>query len=307
MQDIVRHFVQRWNFTRADKDKTQLPVLLPHGPWPGYVPRPVGLHLLPGLMVDAGTQTSADDLTFGPPRPLPGVIAAPGATDAGATTAAYDVTGTAAAGTGAAGNGTGGTPPGAGGDGGHEPIHVLLHRWLQRARERKDKGLPPPKPTKPPAYPTADTKWYCTSDWTQQWCKSNVQILRSAGEWSLGTSTENSIYHSYLHAILNAEHFLYIENQYVISALGWTKEAMAELQIGERPVVFSARMNMNYLPFLDTRALILANCHIPRHFTCSRGPGGPPHHQRGGDGGAHELDPGRSGHEEGQAGTRWQD
>ena len=47
-----------------------------------------------------------------------------------------------------------------------------------------------------------------------------IQVLRSVGEWSAGQPKETSIYNAYLHAIKNAEHFIYIENQFFISSHG---------------------------------------------------------------------------------------
>ena len=47
-----------------------------------------------------------------------------------------------------------------------------------------------------------------------------IQVLRSVGEWSAGQPKETSIYNAYLHAIENAEHFVYIENQFFISSHG---------------------------------------------------------------------------------------
>ena len=41
------------------------------------------------------------------------------------------------------------------------------------------------------------------------------KILRSAGEWSAGVPTEQSILHAYIDAIEKAEHFIYIEVQFV--------------------------------------------------------------------------------------------
>ena len=41
------------------------------------------------------------------------------------------------------------------------------------------------------------------------------QILRSVGEWSAGVPTEQSILHAYIDAIEKAEHFIYIEVQFV--------------------------------------------------------------------------------------------
>ena len=50
----------------------------------------------------------------------------------------------------------------------------------------------------------------------------NVQVLRSVGPWSIGwkgTTKETSIYNCYLEEIKNAEHFIYIENQFFVSNL----------------------------------------------------------------------------------------
>eukprot|EP01103_Thecamoeba_quadrilineata_P015386 TRINITY_DN4848_c0_g1_i2.p1 TRINITY_DN4848_c0_g1~~TRINITY_DN4848_c0_g1_i2.p1 ORF type:complete len:1104 (-),score=200.10 TRINITY_DN4848_c0_g1_i2:48-3359(-) len=43
------------------------------------------------------------------------------------------------------------------------------------------------------------------------------QVLRSVSQWSCGVPTEKSILNAYLSLISNAEHFIYIENQYFIS------------------------------------------------------------------------------------------
>lgn len=49
-----------------------------------------------------------------------------------------------------------------------------------------------------------------------------AQVLRSTCEWSIGSGphTETSILHAYRYAISNAEHFIYIENQFFISSTG---------------------------------------------------------------------------------------
>ncbi|KAF9448692.1 phospholipase D/nuclease [Macrolepiota fuliginosa MF-IS2] len=49
----------------------------------------------------------------------------------------------------------------------------------------------------------------------------NVQVVRSVSDWSHGVLTEHSIQNAYLKLIEDAEHFIYIENQFFISA---TKE-----------------------------------------------------------------------------------
>ncbi|CAG8552345.1 5973_t:CDS:10, partial [Acaulospora colombiana] len=51
----------------------------------------------------------------------------------------------------------------------------------------------------------------------------SVQILRSSSAWSHGLpETEHSIQNAYIHTIQNAQHFIYIENQFFITA---TKES----------------------------------------------------------------------------------
>lgn len=46
----------------------------------------------------------------------------------------------------------------------------------------------------------------------------NIQLTRSCCEWSSGHKTEHSIANAYIAAITNAEHFVYIENQFFITA-----------------------------------------------------------------------------------------
>ena len=61
-----------------------------------------------------------------------------------------------------------------------------------------------------------------------------MKILKkqSVSEWSAGvTTTERSIYHAYLEEIENAEHFIYIENQFFISS---TAGSPVENQISKK-------------------------------------------------------------------------
>ncbi|KAG0262982.1 hypothetical protein BG011_009480 [Mortierella polycephala] len=44
-----------------------------------------------------------------------------------------------------------------------------------------------------------------------------VQLLRSSTVWSQGVEVERSIQDAYLHSITNAEHFIYIENQFFVT------------------------------------------------------------------------------------------
>ena len=53
---------------------------------------------------------------------------------------------------------------------------------------------------------------------------SNVQVLRSASEWSAGLKKpEHSILNGYYELISNAKHYIYIENQFFVSK-AWTDE-----------------------------------------------------------------------------------
>src|SRR5688572_31393662 len=45
--------------------------------------------------------------------------------------------------------------------------------------------------------------------------RSKTQVLRSAGTWSAGVDTEQSIYNAYIELITNAKQFIYIENQFL--------------------------------------------------------------------------------------------
>ncbi|CAI8032090.1 Phospholipase D1 [Geodia barretti] len=45
-----------------------------------------------------------------------------------------------------------------------------------------------------------------------------IQVLRSVDRWSADENHEASIYNAYLHAIENAQHSIYIENQFFISS-----------------------------------------------------------------------------------------
>ncbi|KAL2829196.1 hypothetical protein BDW59DRAFT_37600 [Aspergillus cavernicola] len=54
----------------------------------------------------------------------------------------------------------------------------------------------------------------------QQRGNMSCQILRSCGKWSNGTTTEHSIADAYSEIIRNSEHFVYIENQFFITATG---------------------------------------------------------------------------------------
>ncbi|KAL4912357.1 hypothetical protein BDW62DRAFT_206548 [Aspergillus aurantiobrunneus] len=54
----------------------------------------------------------------------------------------------------------------------------------------------------------------------QQRGNMSCQILRSCGKWSNGTPTEHSIADAYVEIIRHSDHFIYIENQFFITATG---------------------------------------------------------------------------------------
>ncbi|KAI1319331.1 phospholipase D/nuclease [Xylariaceae sp. FL0255] len=59
-----------------------------------------------------------------------------------------------------------------------------------------------------------------TTDHYQRSGRANIQLCRSACDWSSGHPTEHSIANAYINAIENAKHFVYIENQFFITATG---------------------------------------------------------------------------------------
>ncbi|EHY58304.1 Phospholipase D1 [Exophiala dermatitidis] len=89
----------------------------------------------------------------------------------------------------------------------------FVQRWNYILRQRKP-TRPTPFLLPPPDFNPADLE-ALGLDGT---CE--VQILRSAGPWSIGTpeKTEHSIMNAYVKLIEESEHFVYIENQFFISS-----------------------------------------------------------------------------------------
>ncbi|CAO3596857.1 unnamed protein product [Absidia cylindrospora] len=59
-----------------------------------------------------------------------------------------------------------------------------------------------------------------------------IQVIRSSAEWSLGIKREYSIYNAYMECIARAKHFIYIENQFFITATS-PKDKLIQNKIGE--------------------------------------------------------------------------
>ena len=58
------------------------------------------------------------------------------------------------------------------------------------------------------------------------------QIVRSCTNWSNGTPTEHSVQDAYIGVIQNSQHFVYIENQFFITATGDSQEPVHN-QVGK--------------------------------------------------------------------------
>ncbi|KAI7896962.1 uncharacterized protein EV154DRAFT_490014 [Mucor mucedo] len=59
-----------------------------------------------------------------------------------------------------------------------------------------------------------------------------AQVLRSSAKWSSGIELEHSIQNAYIATILRAEHYVYIENQFFITATDNKEDNMIKNQIG---------------------------------------------------------------------------
>ncbi|KAJ8125239.1 hypothetical protein O1611_g8401 [Lasiodiplodia mahajangana] len=72
----------------------------------------------------------------------------------------------------------------------------------------------------------------------------NIQLCRSACDWSSGHPLEHSIANAYVHAIESAQHYVYIENQFFITATG-DKQYPVENKIGASIVSRIVRAHSN--------------------------------------------------------------
>lgn len=115
----------------------------------------------------------------------------------------------------------------------------FVQRWNYILRQRKP-TRPTPFLLPPPDFQAADLE-ALGLDGT---CE--VQIVRSAGPWSMGTpdKTEHSIMNAYTKLIEESEHFVYIENQFFISSCQ-TEGATVHNQIGDALVERITRASKN--------------------------------------------------------------
>ena len=103
----------------------------------------------------------------------------------------------------------------------------FVQRWNYILRQRKP-TRPTPFLLPPPDFNPGDME-ALGLDGT---CE--VQMLRSAGPWSLGTpeKTEHSIMNAYIKMVEESEHFIYIENQFFISSCE-TEGAVVHNKLGD--------------------------------------------------------------------------
>jgi len=103
----------------------------------------------------------------------------------------------------------------------------FVQRWNYILRQRKP-TRPTPFLLPPPDFNAADLE-ALGLDGT---CE--VQMLRSAGPWSIGTpdKTEHSIMNAYVKMIEESDHFVYMENQFFISSCE-TESATVQNKIGD--------------------------------------------------------------------------
>ncbi|KAI9295170.1 phospholipase D/nuclease [Neoconidiobolus thromboides FSU 785] len=89
----------------------------------------------------------------------------------------------------------------------------FIERWNHHRKSHTFEHLPkiglPKAPALPPSGIAGRGRFTC-----------EVQIIRSLGDWSglQGRTTEASVYGAYMAAISKAQHYIYIENQYIVSS-----------------------------------------------------------------------------------------
>ncbi|KAF2863254.1 phospholipase D/nuclease [Piedraia hortae CBS 480.64] len=76
----------------------------------------------------------------------------------------------------------------------------------------------------------------------------NVQLMRSCAKWSHSTFVEHSIANAYIQTIANSQHFVYIENQFFITATG-TAQYPVRNRIGAALVERIVRAARNGEPY----------------------------------------------------------
>lgn len=77
----------------------------------------------------------------------------------------------------------------------------------------------------------------------------DIQLIRSSSKWSNGTGTEHSIQNAYIETIRNSQHFIYIENQFFITATD-NRSGPVKNKIGEAIVERVVRAHQEGMVFI---------------------------------------------------------
>ncbi len=103
----------------------------------------------------------------------------------------------------------------------------FVQRWNHHVKEAAVVGLPllaPVELVPPLRMDGVDPLAF----WDQDAYNCKAQVCRSLSSWSGNHTVEHSIYNAYLTAIIEAEHFIYIENQFFISSVRHVQNRIAE-------------------------------------------------------------------------------
>ncbi|AJS49938.1 Spo14p [Saccharomyces cerevisiae YJM1401] len=124
----------------------------------------------------------------------------------------------------------------------------FVQRWNYLLRAKRPSRLTPL--LTPPSDLTAEElKSFPMFEILREKSTCETQILRSAGNWSLGLKeTECSIQNAYLKLIEQSEHFIYIENQFFITSTVWNGTCVLN-KIGDALVDRIVKANQEKKPW----------------------------------------------------------
>lgn len=118
----------------------------------------------------------------------------------------------------------------------------FVQRWNYLLRQKRP-SRPTPLLTPPCDFTNSQLKSSPFFRMLKPRSTCEVQVLRSAGSWSLGLKeTEKSIQNAYLKLIETSEHFIYIENQFFVTTSHWDS-VIIENKIGDAIVDRIIRAN----------------------------------------------------------------
>ncbi|CEP60050.1 phospholipase D LALA0_S01e01860g [Lachancea lanzarotensis] len=108
----------------------------------------------------------------------------------------------------------------------------FVQRWNYLLRQKRP-SRPTPLLTPPSDFTEAEMENSPLFQSIKDRSTCEVQVLRSAGKWSLGLKkTEHSIQNAYLKLIETSKHFIYMENQFFVTSSSWDG-VVVENKIGD--------------------------------------------------------------------------